>query len=148
MVSILQCLYGLNKKKKGFDIPFEKLESKHVVNLKQCDLILVITTTRWNPIITRVWKIIPFWTFIKYLICYEIPKVVGAKMTMDFCGYIANAPKYSLHFNNAIENIVDKYITHDSDKLTPNLHQTHQHKKNLVRIKINFFFVIIFHGLI
>jgi hypothetical protein len=48
---------------------------------------------------------------------------VGVKMT--------NAPIYSLHFNNAIENIVDKYITHDSDKLTPNLHQTqtHQHKK-------------------
>lgn len=58
---------------------------------------------------------------------------MGVKMTMDFCGYIANAPKYSLHFNNAIENIADKYITHDSDKLTPNLNQiqTHQHNKSL-----------------
>jgi hypothetical protein len=41
--------------------------------------------------------------------------------------------QYSLHFNNAIENIVDKYITHYSDKSTPNFHQiqTHQHKKTL-----------------
>jgi hypothetical protein len=30
---LLQCLYNLNSKKLGFDIPFDKLEAKHIPNL-------------------------------------------------------------------------------------------------------------------
>ncbi len=30
---LLKCLYELNSKKLGFNIPFDKLEPKHVVNL-------------------------------------------------------------------------------------------------------------------
>jgi hypothetical protein len=45
--------------------------------------------------------------------------------------WVANAPIYGLDSNNAIENFVDKYISCDNNKLTPNLRevQTHRHKK-------------------
>jgi len=46
--------------------------------------------------------------------------------------WIVDAPIYGIDFNKTIENIVDRYITCDNDKLTPNLCeiQTHRHKKN------------------
>ncbi len=34
---LLKCLYDLNSKKLGLNIPFDKLEPKHVANLIQCD---------------------------------------------------------------------------------------------------------------
>jgi hypothetical protein len=33
---LLKCLYDLNSKKLGFNIPFDKLEPKHVVDLIRC----------------------------------------------------------------------------------------------------------------
>jgi len=36
---LLKCLYDLNNKKLKFNIPFDKLKPKHVVDLIQCDLI-------------------------------------------------------------------------------------------------------------
>jgi hypothetical protein len=36
---LLKCLYDLNSKKIRFNIPFGKLEPKHVTDLIQCDLI-------------------------------------------------------------------------------------------------------------
>jgi len=34
---LLKFLYDLNSKKNEFNIPFDKLESKHVTNFIQCD---------------------------------------------------------------------------------------------------------------
>jgi len=50
-------------------------------------------------------------------------------MTMD----IVDAQMYGKNSNKSIENFVDRYITCDNDKLTPNLceTQTHCHKKTL-----------------
>jgi hypothetical protein len=45
--------------------------------------------------------------------------------------WVTNAPTYSLDSNNAIENFVEKCISCDNNKLTPNIReaQTHCHKK-------------------
>jgi hypothetical protein len=45
--------------------------------------------------------------------------------------WVANASTHGLNSNKIIEFFVDKYITFDSDKLTPNLYevQKHHHKK-------------------
>jgi hypothetical protein len=32
-IPLLKCLYDLNNKKLGFNIPFDKLEPKHVANI-------------------------------------------------------------------------------------------------------------------
>jgi hypothetical protein len=39
-MSLLKCLYDLNNYKLGLNIPFDKLEPKHVVHLIQCDPII------------------------------------------------------------------------------------------------------------
>jgi hypothetical protein len=39
-LSLLKCLYNLNNYKLGLNIPFDKLEPKHVVDLIQCDPII------------------------------------------------------------------------------------------------------------
>jgi hypothetical protein len=36
---LLRCLYDLNSKKLGLNIPFKKLTPKHVVDLIRCDFI-------------------------------------------------------------------------------------------------------------
>jgi hypothetical protein len=66
-------------------------------------------------------------------------------MTMD----IVDAQMYGKNSNKSIENFVDRYITCDNDKLTPNLceTQTHCHKKPC-RKKIKLLVVLTFHGLL
>jgi len=59
--------------------------------------------------------------------------------------WVANAPTYGLDFNKIIENFVDKYITCDNEKLTPNFCEAQQYhhkktcrKKNQVICHFNF----------
>jgi len=39
---LLQCLYDFNSKKLGFNMPFDKLEIKHIVNLIQSNYITCV----------------------------------------------------------------------------------------------------------
>jgi hypothetical protein len=57
-------------------------------------------------------------------------KVVGSQHDHGLL-WVANAPIYGLDSNNAIQNFVEKYISCNNNKLTPNLReaQTHRHKK-------------------
>jgi hypothetical protein len=46
--------------------------------------------------------------------------------------WIVDAQMYGINFNKTIENFVDRYITCDNDKLTPNLCETTLSYKRLV----------------
>jgi len=61
-ILLLKCSYDLNSKKLGFNIPFDKLEPKHVADLIWCD---PTTCAQYydhcmKSFVHCVWKIIPF----------------------------------------------------------------------------------------
>jgi hypothetical protein len=74
----IKCLYDLNIKKLGFNIPFDKLKPKHVADLIWWDPI----TNAWNydhcmkcfcTLCIEDSSI--FWTFTRIFLCYKIFKV-------------------------------------------------------------------------
>jgi hypothetical protein len=71
-----------------------------------------------------------FWTFIGFFLCYKFQNR-GSEHDQGLL-WVANAPNlHGLDSNQIIDFFADKYITCDSDELTPNLHeaQRHHHKK-------------------
>ncbi len=129
---LFKCLYDLNSKKLGFNIPFDKLEPKHVANLIWCD---PITCARYYDHCMR-----SFHTF--YMKNNSIfGNLLDFFFVLEFqsCGSqhdhgllrVINAPIYGLDSNNAIGNFVDKYTSCDNNKLAHNLREakTHRHKK-------------------
>jgi hypothetical protein len=105
---LLKKLYDLNNKNLGLNIPFDKLETKHVVDFIQCDPI----TCSW------------YQNHHMRSIVYEKNSIFGHLLDFFFvtrfqsCGsqhdhgllWVANAPIYGLDSNNAIGNFVYKYI--------------------------------------
>jgi hypothetical protein len=145
---LLQCWYDFNSKKLGFNVPFDKLEIKHIANLIQS-----------NPITCAHYYDHHMKCFQK--LCMKDDMIFGPLLDFFFVTefqnrgseynhgllWVANAPTYGLDSNKKIENFVDKYIPCDSGKLTPNFYeaQRHHHKKTC-RKKNKLFIVLIFHG--
>jgi hypothetical protein len=114
-------LYDFDNRKLGFNVPFDKLETKHIANLIQS-----------NPITCAHYYDHHMKCFQK--LCMKDDMIFGPLLSFVFvtkfqnCGseydhellWVANAPTYGLDFNKLFENFVDKYITCDSEKLTPN----------------------------
>jgi hypothetical protein len=86
LLNLLKCLYDLNSRKLRFNIPFDKLEPKHVIDLIQCDLITCARyyVHHWDLFVHCVWKIIPFLGILLKFYLLQNFKVMGINMNMDF----------------------------------------------------------------
>jgi hypothetical protein len=105
-----------------------------VILLHVHDIMIII----WNFFIHCVWKINSiFWHLLEFFFVTEFQSR-GSQHDNGLL-WVANAPIYGLDSNNAIENIVEKYISCDNNKLAPNLceGQTHHHKKTYKKKKSN-----------
>jgi hypothetical protein len=88
MPSFIKCLYDLNSKKIGFNIPFNKLEPKHVVDLIWCD---PITYAQYYDHHMKSFRIMcmkdnSILGHLLHFFLLQNFKVVEVNMTMDFYG--------------------------------------------------------------
>ncbi len=113
-------------------MPFDKLETKHIANLIQSD---PITCVHYNDHHMKGFQKLCmkddmiFGPLLDFIFVIEFQNRVS-----DYDHgllWVANAPTYGLDSNKIIENFVHKYITCDTEKLTPNFCevQRYHHKK-------------------
>jgi hypothetical protein len=102
-------------------VPFDKLETKHIANLIQFD---PITRAHYYDHHMKCFQ----------KLCMKDDMIFGPLLKKFFvtkfqkCGseydhgllWVANTPTFGLDSNKIIEIFVDKYITCDIEKLTPN----------------------------